>query len=251
MRVICLLSTALALSLPCLAQGSKPATAPTSAPDPKAVVELISQLSDTRAKVREGAQTRLAELGQGVRPAVKEALAATTDTETKMRLTAVLTALDVEAMLAGLSNDDFWAHWPPVLTEEALRKLETAFADCADAKRRLRMAALICPLRKVNDLDEAKGKKVMAKVLSHLEANLEDPAISVFAPDMGLTGILISGKATKDADLVMVLLECVGSRPAYNGGMNVLYNVKEDKVQKITTWGQIRQRPTPATVPAK
>lgn len=253
MRVICLFSTVLALSLPCLAQRDKPASAPasapTSAPDPKAVAELIAQLGDSRAKAREAAQAKLQELGQSVRPAVTEALATATDAEAKMRLTAVLKALDADAALAGLGDNDFWARWP--LPAESLSKLDTAQAETTDAKRRLRIASLLCPMRKVNDFDEEKGKKVMAKALAHLEANLEDPTIAMFAPEMGLTAILVHGKATKDANLVMVLLECVGSRPAYNGGLNVLYNVKEDKVEKVTHWGQTRERPAPATAPAK
>jgi hypothetical protein len=148
-----------------------------------------------------------------------------------------------------LSADDFWAkdgattkHAFDAQTLDELKKL----SETADRPAiRIRAHKLLCDVaehtRIAPGMNDADAARAVAISFEYLETHLADPAIAKYAPQAGFSHLTVG--STSGAGPTWLLMETVGNRPGFNGGLNIRYDLKTSKVQEVKHWGDIRPAP--------
>ncbi len=160
-------------------------------------------------------------------------------------------------MVAGLtpglrmvSAPDFWAKagaetkhdFQPMMVSD----LEKIIRDGDHPDLALRAAKLLCDNAghsrhnaKFSDADNAKAVKL---AFEHLESQFADPEVAKYAPARGFSHMTLS--TMDDGETVAwVLIETVGQRPGFNGGLNIRVDLKAGKVTAVKQWGDVRPEP--------
>lgn len=129
------------------------------------------------------------------------------------------------------------------LSRDQKRALEEIASDSATpAWARLRAGKLLCDLNKQvrvhQDISQADASRAIAEAFAHIEADLQNEAVSGFAPQRGFSHLSVS-RRKNDPKAIWVLLESTGSaRPA--AGLNLRLDPTVWQVTKTESWGQPR-----------
>lgn len=147
-----------------------------------------------------------------------------------------------------LGAKDFW------LTTGAAAKHDFDEKQMAEIRRlatqspkpviRIRASKLVCDLdghfKIAQRVSAELATKAVGAAFTHLESSLADATVAKFAPEKGFTHYAASTRDDKDQlDSVWILVESVDLKNP-GGGLNLRYDIKSGKIDKVEQWGVIR-----------
>ncbi|MFI5382050.1 MAG: hypothetical protein ACHRHE_22370 [Tepidisphaerales bacterium] len=152
-----------------------------------------------------------------------------------------------QAVEQRLKVDDFWSNGGARTQHDEFTTGELAFmrelaAMSNDAVVRIRANKIVCDLhgrmRIPDGIPPARAAEAIEAAFRHLETNLKDPTIASFRPELGFTHIGLAQRDKDDGNL-WLLMEVVD--PVLpNGGLNVRWNGRTVKIDKVEHWGTLR-----------